>query len=257
MTRARLCALHAVFGFLCASAYGCSINTPTYFPGAPLDVNGAPATGTVDLTFRAPTAKEAAVLADEQQRLGLTMPVPWLQRADLALEVAYTLHNLDPKPGVAQIAVDGANEFTNYDVAAIISFLNMSIPNAQDRPVVLPLIQAVPVMVGAHETVQGLVREDDFAEAELDLDALGRFGANAAAVLINRSEVNPAGLEMMPKAEVVPAMWRVAVTVSADTHMTCDFVVRVRDGVGQLWDGSGAQFAPTPADYQPMLPTGN
>jgi len=244
---------------LAASALaGCDINTPTYFPGMLIDVPaGAAATSSVELPFRAPTASEAAALAAEQQRLGLAAPVPWLRRADLAIEVAYSLHNLDDTAGIAQIAVDGANEFTNYDVAAIIAFLNMSIANPEDRPVVLPLVQAVPVMVGAHEDVQGVVREDDLVEAELDLDALGRFGANPAAVLINRSEVNAAGLEMMPKNEVVPAMWRVAVTLSADTHMTCDFVVRVRDGAGQLWDGQSARFMPMPSDFQPMIPSGN
>ena len=46
------------------------------------------------------------------------------------------------------------------------------------------------VEVQPGETRSGVIREDDFAEAELDLDAIGRWMASAAAVLINASEVN-------------------------------------------------------------------
>ncbi|HJZ86449.1 MAG TPA: hypothetical protein VKN99_14810 [Polyangia bacterium] len=248
---------------LAIAAAGCDINTPTYFQGMPLEVGGktpdgmdrpSSATDTLEVKFRAPSASDTAALMAEQQRLGLQQPVPWLKRSDLAIEVAFTLRNLDDKPGIALVMVNGANEFTNYDVAAIVSYFNMNLANAQDRPVVLPLIQAVPVMVPAHQTYQGVVREDDFTEAELDLDAIGRYGANAASVLINRSEVNPIGLEMVPKNEVVPAMFRILFTVSADTHMTCDYVVRVRDGADRLWDSPSPQFMPAPMDYMPALP---
>ena len=117
---------------------------------------------------------------------------------------------------------------------------------------VLPLIQAVPVMLAAGETLQGVVREDDLAEGELDLDAIGRWSAPAAAVLINRSEVNPVGLDQVPKAEIVPAMFRISFAFSASVHMNCQFVVRVRDQAGRLWD-SGPEFMPTPTDYMPPI----
>jgi hypothetical protein len=57
---------------------------------------------------------------------------------------------------------------------------------------------------------------------------------------------------------VVPAMFRVAVTVTASQHMRLDFLVRVRDTKGQLIDPmiGGDPFAPMPAGYTPpaMMP---
>ena len=55
----------------------------------------------------------------------------------------------------------------------------------------------VPQTAGAGASFSGIVREDDFAEGELDMDALGRWNdadtasPTFAGVLINRSEVNP------------------------------------------------------------------
>ena len=240
---------------------GCDINTPTYFPGGQvLEVGGTAPDGTprpggatdnFTLAFRAPNADEQGALAAEAARLGFV--TPWLRRSDIAIEISYTITNLDDQPGTAQVIVDGADEFTNYDSAAIQAYLDMALAGMDNETVVLPLVQGAPVMLSPHQVVQGLVREDDLAEAELDLDAIGRWMAPAAAVLINRSEVNAVGLDMVPAAEVVPALFRLAITFSASTHMSFQYVVRVRDGAGRLYEGSGTPFAPTPMDFMPVI----
>jgi hypothetical protein len=74
-------------------------------------------------------------------------------------------------------------------------------------------------------------------------------------VLINRSDVNPIGLEMVPKNAIVPALFEFDVTFSADKHMSCSFLVRVRDDDGRLYQkGSDALFMPNPTTYAPMVP---
>jgi hypothetical protein len=123
--------------------------------------------------------------------------------------------------------------------------------NMRNAAADLPLIQGIPVMIDPGKTYQGVVREDDFAEAEFDLDAIGRWMAVPAEVLINRSEVNPIGLEMVPANEIVPAMYRILFTLEADVHMTCTYIIRVRDKNQRLQTGSGTVYAPTPMDYTP------
>jgi hypothetical protein len=238
---------------------GCGVNNPTYFtpPNGAVESGqpdaGGEVTSVVTLPFRGPTDVESAKLDQDSDSLGFR--APWLRRDQVAVSVQYTVTNLDKKDGVAQILVDGANEFSSYDRAAINAALAMQVNN-RDKPVVLSLIQGIPFSVPAGGSVSGTIREDDFAEAELDLDAIGRWMAVPAKVLINYSEVRNVGLEKVPPSEVVPAMFRVAVTLVTDLHMRLDFLVRVRDSKNRLLDleHAGDAFAPQPKGYTPPPP---
>jgi hypothetical protein len=238
---------------------GCGVNNPTYFPPmGPLEVGamGMPgeATMVVTLPFRPPDAADLQALDDASTARGYR--VPWLRRDRVALSISYTIANLDDAPGNAQLLINGASELASYDRAAIAMAMQMAAVNNEAADV-LSLIEVTPVTVEPHQSVTGQVREDDFAEAELDLDAIGRWMAAPAAVLINASEVNPVGLEQVPPDLVVPAMFQLAVTFTATTHMRLDFLVRVRDKDGQLLGAGGAgAFTPTPAGYAPPVPAG-
>jgi hypothetical protein len=243
-------------------AAGCEVNNPTYYPSTGpvrLEVgtdDGSGMTKTVDLTtiepsWRAPNAAEQTSLMNDSQRLGFA--VPWLRQSETAIELTFTLKNLDDKAAVAQLAVDGANEITSYDTAAIQAALDAAAAAAgvKNEQVVLPLYQAVPITLMPQQSYQGVVREDDFHEMAIDLDAMGRWMAPPAAVLINRSEVNPIGLDMVPKNVVTPSLFRVGIAFSADAHVTCDLVLRVRDQADRLDSGDAPPFAPTPTDFVP------
>jgi hypothetical protein len=238
---------------------GCqSMNTPVYFAAPdPLETGGnddmgnprPPGQGTVTLLFRQPNDKERAILNGQRDKLGFD--VPWLQRDRLHVELLYTIKNIDTAPGVFTVFVDGATEYTRYDEAAIAAAFTAG---GQD-PVLLPLLRSGPQMLAPGATYQGSLREDDFVEASLDLDAMGRWMASFASVLINRSDVNPVGLDMVPPGLIVPAMYEFTLSFSADRHMTCNFLVRVRDDDGRLYQtGDGAMFTPAPTAYVPMLP---
>ena len=233
-------------------AFGCSVNNPTYFspPMGPVETGGmgGEVTGVVTLPFRTPNEQESAKLEEASSALGFRSP--WLRRDRVAISVQYSVTNLSDQDGTAQILVDGANELTSYDRAAIRAGQMMA---TNEEMEVLSLITGKPFAVPAGKTVSGVVREDDFAEAELDLDAIGRWMAPAAAVLINASEVNPIGLEAVPPNVVLPALFRVAVTVVASRPVSLDFLVRVRDTASQLLvpGGEGDPFAPTPTGYTP------
>ncbi|HEX3698537.1 MAG TPA: hypothetical protein VH374_24405 [Polyangia bacterium] len=244
---------------LAGVAAGCDdLNTPTYFAApAALEAGGTDAlgmplpdgTGSVILLFRQPTAAEQKQIDADQQRLGFD--VPWLQRDRLHNEILYTVKNLDTVPGVFTVRVDGANEYTKYDETAVAAAFTAQ----GEDPVTLPLMRSGPQTVAPGATVQGTLREDDVVEASLDLYAMGKWMAPFASVLINRSDVNPVGLEMVPKNAIIPAMFEFDVAFSADKHMTCSFLVRVRDDDGRLYQkGNDALFMPTPATYAPMVP---
>jgi len=250
--------LLAAAGVLAALAGGCqALNEPIYIAApAALDVMGTDMTGApnrvkgaVVLRFRKPNATEQAQLDSDTQRLGFA--VPWLKRDRIHLELLYTVSNMDTVDGTFTIAVDGASELIKYDQNTIAAAFMAA--NLKTAP--LALMAPPPRTLGAGQTYQGTLREDDFIEGELDLDAMGRWMAPFAAVLINRSDVNPVGLEMVPPNAVIPAMQEIDVTLIAEQHMTCQFMVRVRSDDDQLLDesGDGNLFVPTPTLYVPNI----
>jgi hypothetical protein len=237
---------------------GCGVNNPTYFtpPMGAIETGqgdaGAQAATVVVVPFREPNNNENARIDEASTALGFREP--WLRRDQVAVSIQYSITNLDKQAGKAQVMVDGSNEFTTYDSAAIAAAAQAAAMN-EDDVIVLPLLQTIPVVIQPGDTYSGVIREDDFAEAELDLDAIGRWMAPPAAVLINASEVNPIGLDKVPANEVVPAMFRLAVTLSAEPHMRLDFLVRVRDSKNRLLklDEAGSAFAPQPMGYTPPV----
>jgi len=146
---------------------------------------------------------------------------------------------------------------------------------ADDPPTFLPLISIVPQMLGAHQSFSGIVREDDFAEGEIDMDALGRWNdpdptsPTFAGVLINRSEVPPyIGMGMVPDYTktggtithdhpgklAVPAMYEVDVRLKTNAHMQIEYFVRVRDDDDRLLHNDADRlYEPSPTLFQPAV----
>ena len=253
--------------FACAlvgalAAAGCqTLNEPIYIAApAPLEVGGLDTTGapnpttvkgSVVLRFRRPTAAEQRSLADDSARL--MFDVPWLKRDRVHLELLYSVTNKDPNAdGTFRLSVDGANELTRYDETAIAQ----AFADANQKTPPLALMAPTPRTLGPGQIYQGVLREDDFAEGSLDLDAMGRWMAPFAAVLINRSDVNPIGLAMVPANVVIPAMQEIDVTLTSETSMHCEFMVRVRSDDDQLLHESSDSnlFVPTPTVFTPALP---
>lgn len=239
-----------------------ALNTPVYFAPPEIllvggqDENGMDRPnekmGSVVLRFRQPNDKEQAERQASSDALGYE--VPWLQRNRLHMEILYTIKNLSPDMGTYSVRVYGASEFTRYDEATIAAAFEA----ANEDPVFFPLMQGGPAMLAPGEIKQGIIREDDFSEAALDLDAMGRWMAPFAAVLINRSEVNPVGMEMVPPGLVVPALFQVDLTLAADKAMSCEFLVRVRDDDDRLYHRtSDSLFQPEPALFMPTLAAPN
>lgn len=261
------------------TALACSeMNTPLYFQGptfwAPGTGDDEPmATSGRALRFRNPTMQEQMKLAAQRDALGYDMDIPWISRDKVHVQVSYkvtyrcptveeTLAPDGPQfackpeelPGEAAFTVitDGANEYTKYDTQAVADGLG------GDDPIFLPLIPSVPKVLTYGSSYSGIVREDDFAEGELDLDALGRWNdadpasPTFAGVLINRSEVNPVGLNLVPRNLAVPAMFEIDVRLKTNVQMRVEYYVRVRDDDDRLWHNDADDvYEPAPALFQP------
>jgi hypothetical protein len=232
-----------------------AMNTPIYFssPAPVLELMGTEDPPRIQngltLRFRRPSTQEQADLDAQKKALGFDMP--WVSRDKVHLELLFTVKNLDTEPGTFDVLVDGASQYTKYDENVVAEALG------GDDPIFLPLLSLHPQLPATLEpgaTYQGVMREDDVAEAETDLDAMGRWMAPFASVLINRSDVNPIGMEMVPPTVVVPALMEIDVTLTANKHMTCEWLVRVRDDDDRLLHVEGDQkFSVTPTLFTPML----
>ena len=181
------------------------------------------------LQFRNPTDAEQKSLDTQTAALGFD--VPWIQRDHVHIELTYQVTNTDSKAGMCNIGIDGANEYTKYDENIVAMTLGMG---NNDPPQYIPLIPVTPQILGPGQTISGTVREDDFNEAELDLDAIGRWMAPFNAVLINNSQVNPIGLEHGAAERRDPRPHRDRRQLHGGRRMTCDYDIRVRDDNDQL-----------------------
>ena len=204
------------------------------------------------LWFNGPAGNDIGVGFAVGARVGYDQDVPWISRDKVHIEVSYKVTNLSDEKGDFTLWIDGANEYTKYDTQAASAALG------GDDPIFFPLVTTTQRLLDAGATFSGIVREDDFAEGELDLDALGRWNdadpgsPTFAGVLINRSEVNPVGLNLVPANLVVPAMFEIDVRLKTNVPMRVEYYVRVRDDDDRLWHNDADDvYEPAPALYNP------
>jgi hypothetical protein len=245
------------------AAIGCQgINTPIYFngPSDPLlaadGTEDLPPMNGLTLRFRNPTDKERDALAKEREARGYDMDIPWIAADRVHVEVSYIVKNLSDHPGVATVMVNGASEYVKYDMNIVSAALQ---EGNNDAPTLLPLMTSDPQTIPAGGSFSGLIREDDFTEAQRDLDALGRWPADDtfAGVLINRTDVNPVGTENMPGNLVVPAFAEIDVSLlvgTPETPMTVEYMVRVRDDDDRLLHLDGdSLYTISPTLFEPAI----
>lgn len=188
----------------------------------------------------------------------LGVMVPYVRVGDLDIEVEYTIKNLDSTPGQARVDLNGANEWFVYDP----SMINLAPPGNDEAPPTPPLAGNIPIDVPANATVEGVFREDQLLEAEIDIDQVTRGNINpfAATLTVNKNDKSfqpltpsmvtnpmcqmdppPAGCVQQPMGPAVPreafaGIVRIDLVFHPDHHMVLDYTVRVRDHRGILHD---------------------
>jgi hypothetical protein len=234
------------------------LNAPLYFKGPLIEAQGGedpPPTSGMSLRFRDPSDKEREALQRQADALGYGMDVPWVSRDKVHIELLYKVTNTSGDNGVFNVLVDGATEYTKYDYKIVSDAIAMGDP---DEAVFFPLMQTMKRDLAAGQSYSGILREDDFDEGSLDIDALGRWldadpaSPTFAGVLINDSDVNPVGLNLVPPNLVVPALIEINVNLQTDVAMTCEYVVRVRDDDDRLLhNDSDSLYQTSPTLFQP------
>jgi hypothetical protein len=171
---------------------------------------------------------------DLATQLGLDpADVPTARRDRTDLELEWSLENQGDKDANAKLAVNAASEFFRYDPAQAVIVVN---GQEQDEPP--PLLGGRPIAVPAGQTVKGVFREDELAEAAQDLDAFARAGVNLEKTLITRWPTRDvtggvAPLMTIPSAAIA-LLLELEIGVTSDRPLTLRAVLRVRDRSGRL-----------------------
>lgn len=232
-------------------ALGCT-DDPVYVQAPmPIEVGAdgttTTATGSVTLPIRLETTAEAEERAALATDLGVM--VPFVTRDDLELSVEWTVKNLSDADGVARVQMNGANEWFGYNPAAFV----VDVEEEEQPP---PLTGDVPIDVPAGGARSGVYREDQLAEASLDLELITRGGFTPFAAVLETQEdmdemTDAAGMTVPSGA--FASLVRVDMILIADRHMVLEYAVRVRDhrDPGLLHEELSA--AP-PEELQPLAP---
>lgn len=212
-------------------------NDPRYVdPTDPLEANApgsmaAEATATIDLPVRLETEDELAERQELAAELGVE--VPYVKLADVHVSVEWSLKNLADTPGTATILVNGGTEFASFVPTNFVVD-----PEEDEEPP--PLMGGIPLQLEAGELRTGVFREDQIAEASVDLELMYRVAYNAfAAVLeVNRglTEMTDPMSNLVTPERVFASMVRFDIILRANTHMVLEYGIRVRDDRGILHD---------------------
>lgn len=211
------------------------------------------AASSTPLPIRLERSDEATCRAELAAELGVV--VPYVRRDDLDLSVEWTLKNLSENLGVARVQLNGANEMLAYLPTAFVV-------DIEDEEAPPPLAGNVPLELEGGETRDGVFREDDLAEASLDLELITRGAVSPFAALLEvneeMDEFDAAGV-MVP-SEAYASLVRVDIALVADQHMVLEYTIRVRDHRDphllheELADAPPEELtAFAPADYAPPV----
>jgi len=219
------------------------VPAPTNLEAGVMDQTGnlSIAKASLELPFKTETAADAKTRMALATTLGVM--VPYVKVGDVAVEIDWTIKNLDSKPGQVEIELNGANEFFGYDP----SMIKLD-PNDDEAPPTPGLGGDIPIDVDANGELDGMFREDQVLESSIDLDEISRGNVNpfAAELTINKNdqsfqplepetydmEGNP--LPRVPMGKPIPRaafanMIRFDLVFKPTTHMVLDYDVRVRD----------------------------
>ena len=239
---------------------GCISSDPRYLAPAEAIEVGVPGsdvlegTAMVTLPIRLEEADEATERAELAASLGVE--VPYVRREDLALSLEWTIRNLSDTDGTARIHLNGANEYFAYVPTAFVV-------DPEEEEVPPPLAGDVPLSIPALSTLSGVIREDQIAEAALDLELITRASVNPFTALLEINEELETvddGMGFAIPVDVTPNLIRFDITFIADRHMVIEYAVRARDFRDpRLIHDEGLDADPgeltgfAPADFAPVL----
>jgi hypothetical protein len=184
------------------------------------------------LPIKNPTNAEMAELRSGVSRYkGLPFNrMPWIAREDLALQLDFTLSNLDTTAHDIDVIVNGINEFNEYVPGVL---------EAEDEPpVALHSQWERRYRVPGKGRLAVTVREEEFDEVAVDLATVVNGAPNSDEVVYfeNKSGSDPRSMKYIPA--VIPGLagLRLGLRSTAAVPMLLEASIRVRDVGEKLAD---------------------
>jgi hypothetical protein len=197
-----------------------------------------------ELPVRAPTAAERSALA----RASVPFPrLPWVARDDIAIQVDFTLTNLDAEPHNIDVILNGANEFHEY------------VPR-----VLMDDEQAIPLHsqwerrydLGARQRLAATVREEELDEIAVDLATVVNGAPNSDEIVYfeNNSASDQRSKPFIPK--VIPGLiaLRFGLRATEAVNVLLEVSVRVRDEADKLAHDDEPRLEQMPQPFESVVP---
>jgi hypothetical protein len=185
----------------------------------------------VMLPIEAPSEEELGRLSEE---IGTGHPFPrrpWVSRGDLAIEIDWTMSNLEDQRIRADLTINGINEFHEYAPAA----------QVVDDEVVIDFSQWERTMeLEPLERRQGTIREEELDEVTVDLATVVNGAPNSHMIVYFESQSATDPRSQMYIPSIIPGLTGVELMIRSFGcgGMACRIVVeatiRVRDTSGKL-----------------------
>jgi hypothetical protein len=177
---------------------------------------------------------------------GLPFPrMPWVERGDLAIEVDFTLSNLDDAERQVAVIINGFNEFHEYMPGVTLIDDEPEADFSQWER----LYELAP-----EQRIEGTVREEEFDEAAVDLATVvnGAPNSNAVVFFENKSSRDERSRPYIP--DVIPGLagFRIGLRATVPGRIVLDASVRVRDAGDRLANPNDPVFTLAPAPFMPV-----
>jgi hypothetical protein len=202
-----------------------------------------------ELAIRVPTDAELAALrAGVSQYKGLPFPrLPWVKRGDLALQVDFSVSNLDSVSHDVDVIINGQNEFFEYVPTVAV---------VDEDPVPLHAQWENRYTVDAKSRVTHTVREEEFDEVAVDLATVVNGAPNSDEVVYyeNKSDSDPRSMKYIPA--VIPGLIGLRLGLRADTAapILLEATVRVRDVGDKLAAPGDPHMQLNPKLFESVVP---
>jgi hypothetical protein len=203
----------------------------------------------IELPIRRPSQTELDDLQKGASRYeNLPFPrLPWIGRDDLALQIDFTLSNLDKQERQVTVTVNGIDEFYEYEPGVTIVDDDAVPDYAQWEKL---------YSVKGQTRLVHTVREEDLDEVAVDLATVvnGAPNSNQVVYIENKSYDDPRNKKYIP--QVVPGLAGVRVGLRATDpgRWLLEASVRVRDSGDRLAaEGAMQTFQIMPQPFMPVV----
>jgi len=174
--------------------------------------------------------------------------LPWVSRDDIAIEIDYTVANMDDAPhGIVAVTINGFNEFDEYVPGFTVD----------DDEVIVDYAQWERIHdLDALERESFTVREEQLDEVAVDLATVvnGAPNSNQVVYFANQSSRDVRSQPFVPS--VIPGLIgiRLGIRTEETANIVVEASVRVREANPRLLEPGQTLLEVTPEMFRPVAP---